>query len=217
MKDSDQPYKFTDIWAVANALVTAPVPDTAAGGNASQQQGFPPITAVLPGAGGIPPNISDFNGVLQYLSLWARWFQAGAPRNYDAAFSASIGGYPYGATLISASGTHNWISLVDDNTSDPDTGGANWLNTASSWHDVSGSRILGTTYTNATKKTMTVCASVAAGVGSTSAIFIVNGVTVATIALASAIGTVLTVPVPADATYAVGVGGGAINSWFEFY
>lgn len=130
MKDSDIPYKFADAWAVdaSGSYITSPIPDTASGGSASQQQGFPPITATPTGSGGIPPNIADFNGVLYYLSAWARWMQGGAPMFYDATFSGNIGGYPNGARLMAASQSHWWQSTVDDNTSNPDAAGANWLN-----------------------------------------------------------------------------------------
>ena len=45
---------------------------------------------------------------------------------YDAGFSSENGGYPFGAFLQSANGLGWWFSTVDDNTSDPDTGGGNW-------------------------------------------------------------------------------------------
>ena len=54
------------------------------------------------GAGGTPPNINDFNGVLNYVTAWLRWNQAGGPVPYDASFSAEIGGYPNGAIILAA-------------------------------------------------------------------------------------------------------------------
>jgi hypothetical protein len=127
MQLSSAPYKFTYPWA-ANAAspqyLTTLIPVVTSSPAASQQQGFPPATA---NPSGPPPNINDFNGAFNYLSLWAQWLQAGSPVVYDSTFSANNGGYPQSAILASAlyPGVL-WVSLVDNNTTDPDTGGANW-------------------------------------------------------------------------------------------
>lgn len=129
MQDSDLPYKFATIWGASatSGYLTAVIPPTATGAAASQVLGFPPITSVDPGAGGIPPDIADFNGVLQYLSAWDRWAQAGGPIYFDGSFSTAIGGYPKGAVLAQAATLGQfWISTVENNTSNPDVGGANW-------------------------------------------------------------------------------------------
>lgn len=129
MQDSDLPYKFATIWGASatSGYLTAVIPPTATGASASQVLGFPPITSVDPGAGGIPPDIADFNGVLQYLSAWDRWAQAGGPIYFDGSFSTAIGGYPKGAVLAQAATLGQfWISTVENNTSNPDVGGANW-------------------------------------------------------------------------------------------
>ena len=129
MQDSDRPYKFATIWGASatSGYLTAVIPPTATGASASQVLGFPPITSVDPGAGGIPPDIADFNGVLQYLSAWDRWAQAGGPIYFDGSFSTAIGGYPKGAVLAQAATLGQfWISTVENNTSNPDVGGANW-------------------------------------------------------------------------------------------
>ena len=127
---SSIPYKFAEPWANAagGSYITNPIPDTGVGGAASQSLGFPPITATPIGVGGIPPNISDFNGVLSYLSLWARWLQAGGPVFYDATFSTNTGGYPNGAVVRSTvTPGVLWRSTADNNTTDPDGGSpANW-------------------------------------------------------------------------------------------
>jgi hypothetical protein len=130
MDDTFYPYKFADPWAInaSGSLVTSMIPVTTVTlGAASQSLGFPPETAAQPAAGGIPPAIWDFNGVLSYTTKWLQWWQAGGPNVYDATFSSAIGGYPYAATLYKASTQGWWLSLADNNTSDPDTGGANWL------------------------------------------------------------------------------------------
>ena len=127
---SSVPYKFSVPWgsSATTGYITSPIPATASGANASQALGFPPITAAPPGAGGIPPDIADFNGLGKYVTTWLQWVQAGGPVAYDAAFSTAIGGYPKGATLANATTPGLfWISSVDGNTTDPDTGGAGWI------------------------------------------------------------------------------------------
>lgn len=131
MKDTDIPYKFAQPWAAsaASGYSTDPIPATSTGAAAGQDLGFPPITAQPVAAGGVPPNIADFNGLGFYVTAWTQWQQSGAPVFYDSTFSGAIGGYPKG-TLLRSAVTANvvWRSTVDDNTSDPDTGGANWVN-----------------------------------------------------------------------------------------
>jgi hypothetical protein len=97
-------------------------------GAASLTDGFPPLTFTPAGAGGDPPFGADFNGILNQITLWSQFQGAGAAVTYDAAFSAAIGGYPNGAVLATASQTgYFWLSIADNNTSDPETGGANWI------------------------------------------------------------------------------------------
>jgi hypothetical protein len=127
---TDLPYKFQHVWATGAGAgpIVDPIPDTGAvSGHASQQTGYSLTNMQPTGAGGIPPWGSDENGVLKYLTSWTQWVQASGPVPYDATFQGWIGGYPLGAIVVS--GTYAgafWLSLIDDNTSDPDTGGANW-------------------------------------------------------------------------------------------
>lgn len=96
-------------------------------GAASLTDGFPPVCFTPKASGGIPPFGQDINGVLWELSGWIRWFIAGGPVLYDGTFSTAIGGYPKGATIPSTTVGLFWVSLVDDNTVDPDAGAsANW-------------------------------------------------------------------------------------------
>jgi hypothetical protein len=122
--------KFTIPWAsgqngsyVRAIPVTSTDPDAA-----SLTLGWPVSTFTPLASGGAPPDGRDANGIFQELTAWDRWYQAGGPIGYDATFASSIGGYPQGATLIAASGTHFWLSTADNNTTDPDTGGAGWTN-----------------------------------------------------------------------------------------
>jgi len=96
-------------------------------GAASLNDGFPPDTFQPAGAGGVPPFGQDFNGVLRQLSQWSQWQEAGAPVSFDRDFATSIGGYPAGALLRATSLPVNWINLADENSNDPDSGGANWI------------------------------------------------------------------------------------------
>lgn len=104
-------------------------------GRASLHDGFPPLTFTPIGAGGVPPFGSDMNGILNEITAIQQWQQAGGMFFYDSAFSTIIGGYPKGAILqaTSASGLAYgglWISTVENNTSNPDTGGAGWQSLA---------------------------------------------------------------------------------------
>lgn len=95
-------------------------------GAASLTDGFPPLNFNPVASGGIPPFGQDMNGILNWVSAWAQWVSAGSPVSFDSTFATAIGGYPRGALLNSLSSVGFWSSLVDDNTTNPDTGGANW-------------------------------------------------------------------------------------------
>jgi hypothetical protein len=61
------------------------------------------------------------------LSQYAAAMQAGQSiQMFDAGTQTALGGYPKNAILSKASGVGFWVSTVDANMSDPDTGGANW-------------------------------------------------------------------------------------------
>lgn len=128
---SSLPYKFGTPWAAdaASGYLTDPIPATAAGAAASQQLGFPPLTATPVAGGGTPPNVADFNGFGNYVTAWLQWVQAGGPVAYDSVLSAAIGGYPSGARLRQALDNNNgWVSTIDNNTVDPDTvSGPDWV------------------------------------------------------------------------------------------
>lgn len=130
---SDVPYKFSEPWATGagGGFITSTIPATSAGAAASQSLGFPPATATPVGAGGTPPAVADFNGLGFYTTSWNLWQQLGGPIIFDAALSTAVNGYPQGAmlaqaTLPAAASFAVWVSGVDNNTSDPDTGGSNW-------------------------------------------------------------------------------------------
>lgn len=129
MKSTDIPARFQVPFAnSATSSYIRPVPVTTSDPNAaSMQLGWPPNTGTPVGAGGSPPDIRDENGILNIITQWSQWGNAGGPVGYDSTFSASIGGYPKGAILASIQLGSFWLSSVDDNTSNPDSGGANWI------------------------------------------------------------------------------------------
>lgn len=127
MQASDVPYKFSVLpgSSASGSFLTNPIPPTAGGAVVSQALLFPPDTAQVTGT---PPSIQDMNGLVAYVGDWANWHQAGGPVVFDSTFSTNFGGYPKGAVVQSTT-TFGifWFCTVDDNTSDPDTGGANWI------------------------------------------------------------------------------------------
>lgn len=133
MSASQIPSKFPIPWANnAGSAYIRSIPQNSQIGiqncAASLTDGFPPLTFVPSSAGGCPPFGQDFNGILNQISLWSQWQSAGGPIFYDSGFASSIGGYPKGATVAS-SVTFGllWTSTVDNNTTNPDTGGAGWV------------------------------------------------------------------------------------------
>ncbi|MGZ8158349.1 MAG: hypothetical protein ACXWT4_06025 [Methylobacter sp.] len=112
-------------------------------GAASLNDGFPPLCFTPKAAGGTPPMGADINGIFNLLSANTMWENAGGFHPYDAAFSTTVGGYPKGAKLRNAGGTGFWISLIDDNTADPDS------DTTGKWYPVNNTGITSVALTNA--------------------------------------------------------------------
>jgi hypothetical protein len=129
MQDSNLPAKVPLPFATdaTPGVTIRTIPLTSSDPNAaSYTDGFPLNTMTPEGAGGQPPDGRDFNDILFVLSGWAQWQASGGPVGYDAVFSGQIGGYQKGSVLAAASPGFWWYSTVDNNTSDPDTGGSNW-------------------------------------------------------------------------------------------
>jgi hypothetical protein len=128
MQLSNAPAKLTKAFAFAGSKNIIPIPSQIpiTPGAASFTDGFPPLTMTDPLDGGVPPSGLDFNGVLFDLSAIDVWMSVGGGFPYDVVLSAAIGGYPLGARVLMAAGTGYWRSQVDNNTTDPDTGGAGW-------------------------------------------------------------------------------------------
>ena len=133
MLASSIPVKFPIPWA--NSALPAnirpiPVPSQVSvqAGAASLTDGFPPINFNPVAAGGIPPFGKDFNGIINQMTAWLRWTQAGGAIPYDATFQTAIGGYPNGAIIASATTPGLvWTSTVDNNLTNPDAAGVGWV------------------------------------------------------------------------------------------
>ena len=99
-------------------------------GKASLTDGFPPLTFTALSAGGVPPFGADFNGILNEITAIQQWQNAGGFFPYDSTFSTAVGGYPKGAILQAAAFGGLWVSTAENNTTNPDTGGAGWVSLA---------------------------------------------------------------------------------------
>lgn len=134
MNEADIPLRLPVAFA-QNAGVTyinypLPIPSQIGiiNGAASFNDGFPPLTMTPLSAGGIPPDGRDMNSVLNMISAWIRWYDAGGPIGFDSSFSGTVGGYPAGAILSSNSTLGAfWFNQIDANGTNPDGGGSNWL------------------------------------------------------------------------------------------
>jgi hypothetical protein len=131
---ASSPPKFPKVWGQnAGDPFIRPIPvDSQIGinaGFASLNDGFPPLTMTPIPAGGIPPFGQDTNGILKQITQSIQWEQAGGGYAYDAAFATVIGGYPAGAILNSVVVLgRQWMSLVDNNLTDPDSAtAAGWV------------------------------------------------------------------------------------------
>lgn len=133
LSQSSIPAKFGIPWgANAGAAYIRSIPTTSQIGitncAASLPDGFPPLAFTPPAAGGCPPFGQDFNGILKQITQWSQWQAAGGPALWDSTFATAVGGYPSGALLTSSTvpGRLYW-SNTDNNATDPNSGGANWM------------------------------------------------------------------------------------------
>jgi hypothetical protein len=107
---------------------TAPMPDAPPGANfASIQAGFPANTMQSEVAGGLPPFGQDMNGYLFLISSHTLYVECGQLYQFNSALATAIGGYLAGSILGMADGTGIWLCTTNNNTSNPDTGGAGWI------------------------------------------------------------------------------------------
>ena len=119
-----QPKLLSKAWA-SDGLKNS-IPDTRSGGmpleGATYADGFPSITMTPISTGGKPPSGKDMNGVLYEISAHTVWQNQGGRYRFDQAFCDAIGGYPKGSVLINDTLDTEYISLVDANTHNPNSG-----------------------------------------------------------------------------------------------
>lgn len=132
MQDSDIPTKISVPFAKnAGGSYTRIVPVASQiginAGWASFNDGFVPLNFTAIGAGGIPPFGQDMNGILNAITKWTNWYNAGAPVFWDSAFSTAVGGYPKGAVVSSTTFGQFWMSTTENNVTNPNAGGAGWV------------------------------------------------------------------------------------------
>ena len=129
MELANAPAQLVLAWASAgskNNPIPVPSQQGITPGAASWTDGFPPLCDTPLSEGGIWPSMQDTNGGLYQMSAVDVWMCAGGGFPYNSAFQTAIGGYPKGARVLMASGGGYWVSTVDNNMTDPDTGGAGW-------------------------------------------------------------------------------------------
>ncbi|NWC11948.1 hypothetical protein HX776_24480, partial [Pseudomonas agarici] len=126
MQISGLPTRVSVPFATGGAKNVIPVTASPTPGLASYTTGFPALTMTPIVSGGIPPTGQDFNGILNAITVAVQWNNAGGQYPYDSGFSTAVGGYPKGALLARAGFDGVWLNQIDNNTSNPDTGGANW-------------------------------------------------------------------------------------------
>lgn len=125
------PILISEGFGTGDASKTYPIPVPSqigiTPGAASFTDGFPPLTRTAIGAGGIPPDGEDVNGILYMATAHLALVCSGQPYRYDAGQATAIGGYDKGALLLNAAGDGFWLNTLAGNTSNPDTGGGFWV------------------------------------------------------------------------------------------
>lgn len=132
MQDSDIPTKISVPFgknAGGGFIRTVPVASQIGvnAGFASFNDGFVPLNFTAIGAGGIPPFGQDMNGIFNAITKWTNWYNAGGPIFWDSAFSTAVGGYPKGAVVSSTTFGQFWMSTTENNVTNPNSGGAGWV------------------------------------------------------------------------------------------
>jgi len=129
MNYGSPPAKISYIFASSGTKNAIPATSTGipAPNRAAYSTGFPDITLLPVPSGGLPPFGADFNGILYAVTGTLNYLSAGGLYTYDSTFASTIIGYPSGAVLLKSSGSGLWQNTVDGNTTNPDAGGANWV------------------------------------------------------------------------------------------
>lgn len=88
---ADQPSLIPSAWAANNSTTETIPATTTESGKASWDQGFPVETSLPLSEGGIPPKYGDFNGVLNVLSQFCLFAQAGGQYAWSNTLDYSVG------------------------------------------------------------------------------------------------------------------------------
>jgi microcystin-dependent protein len=132
MQLSTRPTKVSIAWASsAGSGYKRTIPTTSQiginDGQASFPDGFVPKNTSDSGTAAVAPSIKDFNGILNAITAIQQWQCGGGLFPFDSAWAATTGGYAKGAVVVKSTGIGFWISLTDNNTTNPDTAySANW-------------------------------------------------------------------------------------------
>lgn len=134
MQSTNRPAKFLVPFA-QNDSARVEIPATTADATRfSQSLGSPPLTGMPPEAGGVPPQLEDFNGAMNQIARGVWWALGGGRFAYDSdwANNGLIGGYARGAVVPAALGAGavglgEWYNNTEGNTADPDTVGTGWV------------------------------------------------------------------------------------------
>lgn len=126
MNNSSPPVKIYTAFAqsASPGYITAVPQTTSTPGQFSWTLGSGPETFLAPGSGGTPPLGDSFNGLMNQITDNIRWNTAGQIFPYDSTYSTNIGGYPKNSILLmgGTNGPGLWISTVNNNTVNPDSG-----------------------------------------------------------------------------------------------
>lgn len=89
-------------------------------GAAGYDRGFGEINMLPEGAGGIPPDGKDFNGIFYDISSAIQYLQSGVDFPFNQEYASAIGGYEIGAIVSDSSNKSLlWINETVSNTAFP--------------------------------------------------------------------------------------------------
>jgi len=85
---------------------------------ASLNDGFP-TQQMAPG--GVPPQGGDFNAILNWITTFQTWVNAGGRFQFNSALCTAIGGYSTGMVLQLTGGQGEVVSLINNNSNNPNS------------------------------------------------------------------------------------------------
>lgn len=109
-----KPSTILEPFAINGDLVVPPATSSAIAAN--QDTGFPLLQSTPIGAGGLPVQRDQMNGVINLYSQFCFWQQCGGQYTFDAAISTQYGGYPAGIVLYCALNNSFQLSKINNNT-----------------------------------------------------------------------------------------------------